>query len=187
MSISAVSNPIIYSPVTKPVEQPRSARFRNELQQLSQDLKSGNLTAAQQDYATLSQSGPLTNSQSTNPLVQDLQEVGAALQGGNLTGAQQAFKTFQNAVQQQGAQVHDHGHHHHHGGGSANNEVAQAFNALEQAVQSGNQSSTQSALSALQQDLQQFGFNIGANSTGNGSSTATQTPNPTGGNLSVTA
>lgn len=185
MSISAVSNPIIYSPVTQPAQQPQMSGFRNELQQLSQDLQSGNLTAAQQDYATLSQSGPLANSQSTNPLVQDLQAVGTALQGGNLTAAQQAFTTFQNAVQQQGAQVHGHGHHHHHGGGSANNEVAQAFNTLEQAVQSGNQSSAQSALAALQQDLQQFGFNFGTNSTGSGTTAATT--NSTGSNLSVTA
>lgn len=185
MSVSAISNPIIYSPVMQPATRTPSAAFRSELQQLSKDLKSGNLSAAQQDYATLSKSGPLANSTSTNPLVEDLQAVGAALQGGNLTGALQAFTTFQHTVQQQGAQAHAREHHHHHGG--ANNQVAQAFNTLEQAVNAGNQSSAQSALAALQQDLQQLGFNLGTNSAGNNTTTATQAANSTtGSNLSVT-
>jgi hypothetical protein len=191
MSATAISNPIIYSPVTNPVSQPRSTALRNELQQLGSDLKSGNLSAAQQDYVTLSQSGPLANSQSTNPLVQDLQAVGSALQSGNLTSAQQAFTTFQQAVQQQGGQTQgSEGHHHHHfhrggggDGGQVNSELSQAFSALQTAVQSGNTSSAQTALSTLQQDLAQLGFNLGGSQTGAGS----QSTSATGGSLSVTA
>jgi hypothetical protein len=127
MSTTAISNPIIYSPVTAPASQPRSTALRNELQQLGSDLQSGNLSAAQQDYVTLSKSGPLANTQSTNPLVQALQAVGTALQGGNLTTAQQAFTTFQQAVQQQGEQAQgaggQHHHHFHRGGGGSGGEV----------------------------------------------------------------
>jgi len=191
MSATAISNPIIYSPVISPVSQPRGATLRNELQKLGSDLQSGNLSAAQQDYVTLSQSGPLANSQSTNPLVQDLQAVGSALQGGNLTSAQQAFGAFQQAVQQQGSQAQSsEGHHHYHfhrggggDGGEVNSELSQAFSALQTAVQSGNSSSAQTALSALQQDLAQLGIHFGGNQTGGGTqSTAVST-----GTLSVTA
>jgi hypothetical protein len=191
MSATAISNPIIYSPVTTPVSQPRGVTLRDEMQQLRSDLQSGNLSAAQQDYVTLSKSGPLANSQSTNPLVQDLQAVGSALQSGNLTSAQTAFSTFQQAVQQQGSQAQgSEGHHHHHfhrggggDGGQVNGELSQAFSALQTAVQSGNSSSAQSALSTLQQDLAQLGFNLGGNRTGAG----TQSTAGTAGSLSVTA
>jgi hypothetical protein len=191
MSTTAISNPIIYSPVTAPASQPRSTALRNELQQLGSDLQSGNLSAAQQDYVTLSKSGPLANTQSTNPLVQALQAVGTALQGGNLTTAQQAFTTFQQAVQQQGEQAQgaggQHHHHFHRGGGGSggevNSELSQAFSTLQQAVQAGNTSSAQTALSTLQQDLAQLGFNLGGNQTGSG----TQTTAGTAGSLSVTA
>ena len=186
MSATAISNPIIYSPVISPVSQPRGTTLRNELQQLGSDLQSGKLTAAQQDYVTLSQSGPLANSQATNPLVQDLQAVGSALQSGNLSSAQQAFSTFQQAVHQQGSQAQgSEGHHHHFhrggggDGGQVNSELSQAFSSLEQAVQSGNSSSAQTALSTLQQDLAQLGFNLGGSGT--------QSTAASNGSLSVTA
>lgn len=186
MSTTAISNPVAYVPNTTRTTQPNSTTIRSKIQQLGTDLQAGNLAAAQQDYVTLSQNGPLANAQSTNPLVQDLQAVGAALQGGNLAGAQQAFSTFQQAAQNQGNRVHGHGHHHHGGGGQSNSELSQAFSSLEQAVQSGNMSSAQAALSALQQDLQQFGVNFGTQSTNNATSGGTQTAPATGG-LSVTA
>jgi len=82
MSVTNVMNPIaIYNPVTSPLTQTNAGSIRSGIQQLGQDLQAGNLQAAQQDYVTLSQQGPLANQQTNNPLVQDLQAVGAALQG----------------------------------------------------------------------------------------------------------
>jgi outer membrane protein assembly factor BamD (BamD/ComL family) len=86
-------------------------------QQLSQDLKAGNLSAAQSDYSTLQQdfqsratqvsgghhhhlrdggSGP---SQS-NPISTLFSQLGTALQAGNLTAAQTAYSTLQSDFEQ---------------------------------------------------------------------------------------
>lgn len=79
-------------------------------QQLGQDLQSGNLQAAQQDFATLQQAAasqvPAAASSSTQDPQQALTQ---ALQSGNLAAAQQAFAQLQQA----------HGHHHHHHGAPA--------------------------------------------------------------------
>jgi hypothetical protein len=178
MSTTAITNPAIYTPATTPVTQTNGNSARSEIMQLGQDLQAGNLSAAQQDYVTLSQ-GPLANQQnSTNPLVQDLQAVGTALQAGNLNGAQQAFSTFQQtAAQNASARQAAHGGHHHHGGGNGqeNNALAQAFNSLEQALQSGNLTTAQSAFTTLQSDLQQAGFGFAANPTSSAGGTSTTT------------
>jgi hypothetical protein len=80
--------------------------------QLAQDLKTGNLTAAQQDFSTIQQDFQNAQSQaqtqgighhhhhafssqnSTSPLAQ------LALQNGNLSSAQQAYSTLQQDFQQ---------------------------------------------------------------------------------------
>jgi outer membrane protein assembly factor BamD (BamD/ComL family) len=91
--------------------------------QLSQDLKSGNLTAAQQDYSTIQQDlesmgtqatqghhhhhhhatdssdSSSSSSGSTSP-ADLLNELGQALQSGNLTSAQQAYSTLQTDLEQ---------------------------------------------------------------------------------------
>lgn len=214
MSVSPVAGPIVLAPVTQPVTQAAAtsggSSIRSGIRQLGSDLNAGNLAAAQQDYATLSQSGPLTSKNSSNPLVQDLQAVGTALQSGNLQGAQTAFSTFQSAAQQQVAQAqsgprnsHHSGGHHHIGGGdsgsgsdSQTNPLAQAFTSLEQALQSNNLSSAQSAFATIQADLQQAGFSFGGSSNGStttGSNpaavgaTPTSAPATVGAGLNVTA
>ena len=68
-----------------------------DLKQLGQDLQSGNLSGAQQDYSsiqTLAQNGPLPNGEAfvLSWRQQDFSNVGSALQSGDVSGAQQAFQ-----------------------------------------------------------------------------------------------
>ncbi len=90
---------------------------RQQFLQLAKAINSGNLTAAQQAFAALSQT--LGNSSSggnnantpNDPVSQALAAIGQALQSGDIAGAQQALASLQQA---QGARGH---HHHHHGHG----------------------------------------------------------------------
>jgi len=84
-------------------------QIQSEFQQLGQDLQTGNLAPAQQDYATLSQNfapaqsgtaaatttaaaAPAANS---NPIAQAFAALSTDLQNGNITAAQQDFATIQ--------------------------------------------------------------------------------------------
>jgi hypothetical protein len=85
--------------------------FKQQFQQLGQDLKSGNLTAAQTDYANLrhslrdgthgseassaTETGTSTTAstpESANTLM--LRQMSQALQAGNISAAQQAYNSF---------------------------------------------------------------------------------------------
>ena len=93
--------------------------------QLGQDLQSGNLQGAQQDFTNLQQDlqqissqqvgghhrhhhhaessqSSSSSSQQTNPIVQAFSTLAQDLQAGNLSGAQSAFATLQNDLQQIG-------------------------------------------------------------------------------------
>jgi hypothetical protein len=83
-----------------------------DVTQLGQDLQSGNLTAAQTDFntlTTLGQSGPNKNGQPFQEAdrAQDFQTIGQALQTGNLSLAQSAFASLTGkfSVQSQQAQT----------------------------------------------------------------------------------
>jgi hypothetical protein len=177
MSVSGISSAQSY--------QNRFQQIRSDFQQLGSDLKAGNLTKAQSDYATLSQdvSGPQT--QRKNAINQDFSALGQALQSGNLSDAQNSLVTLEQDLQQAG-QVH---HHHHHGASQGANPgatqgsdpIAQAFQALTSSLQSGDLTAAQQAYSALQQDLQQFG--LGANAVSSSSAAA----QIAGSNLNLTA
>ena len=108
-------------------------KVQNEFKQLGQDLQTGNLTQAQADFVTLSQS--LTSNQQTgsttgtgSPSVppnivrptavsspagshhrvhfrQALNQLGQALQAGNLTAAQQAFAAMSELWQSFGSSI----------------------------------------------------------------------------------
>jgi outer membrane protein assembly factor BamD (BamD/ComL family) len=145
--------------------QSRMQQFQQEFQQLGQDLQSGNLSAAQSDFATLQQYAPQANSssQSTSPMAQAFNQLSQDLQSGNVSAAQQDYATIQQDFQNQGAQFHH--HHHHHGGGSQTNAIDQMFQQLGQELQSGQLSAAQQTYSSMQQDLQQFaGVTTGATS-----------------------
>src|SRR3984957_20229804 len=89
-------------------------QIKAEFQQLGQDLQTGNLTQAQQDYTTLSQNLPGATQASTNPLLQAFAQLGQDLQSGNLQAAQQDYTTVQQDAQQQSASQQVSGHHGHH-------------------------------------------------------------------------
>jgi hypothetical protein len=104
---------------------------QSNLQSLSSALQSGNLTAAQNAFASFEQSFSSSNSQQapssqssqSNPVTNDIQTLSSALNSGNLTSAQQAFAQLQKDMQaQQGS-----GHHHHHGGGGGQGQAIQSL------------------------------------------------------------
>jgi protein subunit release factor A len=153
-------------------------QFQQEFQQLGKDLTSGNLSAAQTDFATLEKDMPQTSSststtQSGNQIAQAFSQLSKDLQAGNLSAAQQDYANLEQDFQ---SRVH-HGHHHHHrSGGSEQSQFSQLFEQLGQDLQSGNLSGAQTAWSSLEQLLQN-----NPSSTGSSGTTTTYTP------VSVTA
>ena len=139
-------------------------QFRDEFQQLGQDLQAGNLPAAQADYAQLQQIEQQKNSSAsqsniTNSVSQLFDQLGKDLASGNVSSAQDDFNDIMKAVQSSGPSVHHH-HHHHHGGGGASlqtSSVQTDLNTLGQALQSGNLAAAQQAYASVQTDLQQLG------------------------------
>ncbi len=93
-------------------------QVRSEFKQLGQDLQAGDLTKAQSDFVTLSQSmasqlasnspvakpGPAAvthhNHVPAASVSQQLSQLGQALQAGNLAAAQQAFAAVQQSWEQ---------------------------------------------------------------------------------------
>jgi outer membrane protein assembly factor BamD (BamD/ComL family) len=134
---------------------------QQEFQQLGEDLQSGNLSAAQADFATLQSLSPQASSsssasssgQSTYLLAQAFSQLSSDLQAGNLSAAQQDYSTIQQDLQSQETQTH---HHHHHGDGSESSGVSQLMTELGQDLQSGNLTAAQQTYGTLQQDFQQF-------------------------------
>jgi hypothetical protein len=164
----------------------KSHEVKSDFQELSQDLQSGNLTQAQQDFATLSQNIPANQSPS-NPMVQDLNAIGKDLKAGDLSAAQKDFATLQQDIKQawaQGSSAQLYGQSSPHttsllGSGT----VSKDLEALTQAVQGGSISSAQQAYSSLQADFQQFLSNSGSGSSfGSNGSTSTA---PNGVNVTV--
>ncbi len=132
----------------------RTQQSSKEFQQLGQDLQSGNLTAAQSDFAKLQQLQPQTaassSNQRTSSITEDFKQLSADLKAGNTTAAQQDFTKLQQDFQSQGTQQH---RHHHHDASTTNNAISQIFTSLGQALQSGNLAAAQQAYATLQQDL----------------------------------
>jgi hypothetical protein len=92
MSTAAVSANSIYQELQSFYQQRRS-----DLQQLGKDLKSGDLTDAQQEYQalqTLGQSGPFANGDTfaLSGRKHDFKNIGTALQSGDITAAEQALQ-----------------------------------------------------------------------------------------------
>ena len=154
MSVSGISNnPVDF--LSKSIQN-NMQQFKQEFQQLGQDLESGNLTAAQADFVTLQQVGPqglsTTTAQSSSPLAQAFNKLSQDLASGNVSAAQQDYTKIQQAIQNQASRTQGH-HGHHHGGGSA----SQFLDQLGQALRSGDLSSAQKAYASLLQDLQHLG------------------------------
>ena len=154
MSVSGISSSYFLDTNPQSV-QSRMQQFRKEFQQLGQDLQTGNLTAAQADFATLQQLAPdssASSTQSTNPIAQDFAQLAKDLQSGNLSAAQQDYGQMLKDMQNQAVQVR----HHHRGDGNAAQQIGQEFDQLGQALQTGDLAAARQAYSTLQQQLQQF-------------------------------
>jgi hypothetical protein len=103
--------------------------LKQDFQQLGQDLKSGNLSAAQSDFTALQQNvtpsasavtPPQAAANSTSAISQDFAKLSIDLQSGNLTGAQADYNSIVQAFQTQAAQsqARTGRHHHHHAASS---------------------------------------------------------------------
>jgi outer membrane protein assembly factor BamD (BamD/ComL family) len=187
MSIANVANVALNSLLNNtPATQNNAGPFQGvqrQFQQLGQDLQAGNLTQAQEDYATLSQylpGGSQSTSTATNsPIAQAFNNLAKLLQQGNLPGAQQEYTTIQQDLQQQGpqrdfqnlGQALQAGNltqaqqyftllsQYLPGGSQSNNNatnspIAKAFATLGQDLQNGNLSAAQQDYANIQQDLQ---------------------------------
>ena len=174
MSVTAVGNSLLQSPLTQAVQN-RFQQIQTQFQQLGQDLQAGNLTQARQDFATLSQNfanGPQSAATPSGGIAQALKTLGQDLQSGNLTAAQSDYA----ALQQSGPQATPHAHHHHHLIGDSDRQhqeltmLRQEFGTLGQALQSGNLSSAQQAYTTLQAALQHALPDFTATTGGTGAS-----------------
>ncbi len=175
-----------------------SAPYQQDMQQLSQALQTGNLSAAQTDFAALqkafSQSPTSTASTSTastsNPVAQAFNQLATDLQSGNLSAAQKDYATLQQDLQSSsGPTTHLHNHHRFSAGGllggtsstgsgdsSTQNSLIQDLNQIGQSLTAGNVSGAQQAYATLQQQLQQFALGGGALSPSQSSTLLAQPP-----------
>jgi predicted nuclease of predicted toxin-antitoxin system len=176
MSVSGIGSSSLFSYLTENT-QSKKQQLQQELQQLGQDLKSGNLSAAQTDFTTLQQSMPaaspatstcetasFSTSQTSNPIAQAFTQLASDLQSGNLSAAQSDFSTLRQDLQSAGSQSVNGGehHHHHHSGDTGSSQLSQLFSALGSALQSGDMTTAQQLYGSLQQDL---GLSPGSSST----------------------
>src|ERR1700691_5361283 len=143
MSIAGILSSSLFNSNSQAVTSPQQ-QFQKEFQQLGQALQSGNLSAAQSDFATLQQNSPsasaTASASSSNPIAQAFSQLGKDLQSGNLSAAQQDFSNIQQDTQSPSTQAHGHHHHHHGGGGGSGQQtsLAQEFAQLGQDLQAGN-------------------------------------------------
>jgi len=158
MSVAGILSSAAFS-VGSQLFQNRMQKVRQEFQQLGSDLQSGNLSAAQADFAALQkmhpQSSSTSSSPTSSPISQDFNQLAADLKAGNTTAAQQDFTKLQQDFQSQQTQGHHH-HRHHSGGDSSSSDVSQLFTQLGSALQSGNLSAAQQTYSAMLQEFQQY-------------------------------
>jgi hypothetical protein len=147
--------------------QGRAQQARQDFTQLSKDLQSGDVSAAQQDFAALQQfappsgsASPANSSSNDSPLADDFSQLGQDLQSGDTSVAQQDFAKIQQDFQsrsQAQQQATPRPHHSHHR--SPPSGEGQTLTQLGQALQSGDLSSAQQAYLSLQQEIQQFDDN----------------------------
>jgi hypothetical protein len=189
MSVIGVSNNNYCQTNSTQNCQARWQQQKDEFQKLGQDLKSGDLTQAQQDFVALSQNVQGAQPFAASPLGQAFSALGQALKSGDLSGAQQDYSTIVQQLQQTSGQVHHHHHHHHAGGASGakpadeqqNDPLAQALTSLGNDLQSGSLDAAQQDFSTILRYLQNFDPNAGYDSRGNA------TPQTPGNNLNLTA
>ncbi len=159
MSISAIQgtfNPYQLSAVSNPLQQ--------QLQQLGQTLKSGDLSGAQSDFAKLQKdfSQPSTSSgaapgptSASNAVNQAFNQLASDLQSGNLAAAQKDFSTVQQDIRNRGP-ISAPTHYSNDPRRGPTTAVPQDVNPSGQSPAPGNLAGAQQAYAALQQEMQQF-------------------------------
>lgn len=159
----------------------RLQQFKQEFQQLGEDLQSGNLAASQADFATLQQIGPEAISDPTiqpnNRLSQSFAQLAEDLQSGDLAAAQKDYAQIQKVFQHQAERGE--GRHHQD---EAAAQIQRALHALGKALQAGDLASAQKAFAVLKHDLQKL-----AESRQPASPSPAAPAPPATGNVSVTA
>jgi hypothetical protein len=137
MSISAISS-------TSPAStQATSNPLIQDLKALQNDLSQGNVSAAQQDLATLEKTlsnSPAGAPAANSPLGQALTQLQKDLQTGNTSSAQTALTAVKTAMR----------HGHHHGGGESAS-VESGISASGTSSTSANSQSSQSSVSVPSQ------------------------------------
>jgi outer membrane protein assembly factor BamD (BamD/ComL family) len=105
MSIAGILSSSLFNQNSQAIASSQQS-FQKEFQQLGQALQSGNLSAAQADFATLQQSSPSASvTAAGNSITQAFSQLGKDLQSGNLTAAQQDFSNIQQNVSSQGSKL----------------------------------------------------------------------------------
>jgi hypothetical protein len=152
MSVSGISS---HSFIPYNIQQAQNQRtqMQQEFQQLGQDLQSGNLSAAQSEFASPQPLSQIASSNSNNAVSQEFNQLAQDLKSGNLSAAQSDYTKLQQNSQSQDTRAH-HGHHRHIGESSGSTETNQLLQQLGQELQAGNLSTAQQTYTTLQQDLQ---------------------------------
>jgi hypothetical protein len=200
MSISPLSSSLL-SDLSQQHRQNPFQEIRQDFEQLSSALQSGDLSGAQSAYSSIQQllqnyQGSSNNGAGSNgvsTIQNDFSAVGQALQSGDLTEAQSAFAQLQTdaqsvrqakfgdtatAPQVQNQQVQNQQVQDQYVGSTSQNlspaqQVQQEYAQLASAIQSGDLTGAQTAFAALQQTLGQQT----SNTTATGATTATGSTN----------
>jgi hypothetical protein len=153
MSVAGISSASFYSP-SNPTTPHNNIRF-SDVRQLGQDLQSGNLSAAQQDLASLQQDGPsgsVSPTHSNNPVAQAFNQLSVDLQSGNLSGAQQAYSNIEHDSPKP-PQTESHSLHHFVNGSGGTSQANPLFLELGQELQNATLSAAQQGYTALTPDV----------------------------------
>jgi hypothetical protein len=174
MSLAGIAASSFFSGAVAQSNQAKLKQTGQALQQLGQDLRAGNLTQAQTDFAALQKEFPAvqpdvaTSLRSSGTVQQAIQQLGKDLGSGNLPAAQSDFKNLQQDIQQ-GTGTAAHGHHHRRlqdsnvqDSGASPTDLAQVFSQLGQTLHSGDISAAQQSYATLLQDFQQSGPSTGS-------------------------
>jgi hypothetical protein len=159
MSVAGILSSAAFH-ISAQLYQNRMQKSKQEFQQLGTDLQSGNLSAAQADFAALQKMQPQpsqsSSAQSGTSVSQDMTQLSADLKAGNTSAAQQDFTQLQKDIQSQPPTARHHHHHNSQSDSSSDSATSQLFSQLGTALQSGNLSAAQQAYSSMLQQFQQF-------------------------------
>jgi len=140
-----------------------STPYQQGIEQLSKDLQSGNLLAAQSDFATLQKAFSLSprstaagsTASTSNTVAQAFNQLATDLQSGNLSAAQKDFSALQQDVKNLGGPGATNRFHHYHrlstniGDLTNPNSPLQDLNQARQNLTSGNLFAAQQAYATL--------------------------------------